>query len=266
MGNYMKSELYRIFHARTIYFLTAVLAVLAVFVNVVLYLFRVNTTRFPYGSVRFSFSNLITGMQIFYIGAMLVVMLLSVDEYKNGILKNAIAGGLSRTHIFVGKCIVYSITAMGSAAVILAAYISTAYGLLEYDPAVAQESSLPLQILLTGAAANLPFSLAAVILTVALSQIFKKESQVCILWALIIYLIPTAIQILGLKIPLCAQIAGWLPWNFLQTEVNATFSSRQMDALWMYPEGFLKLMIVGAVGIILFGAAGIAGFRKKDIS
>ncbi len=266
MVNYMKSEFYRIFHDRTIYLLTAVITGIAVFVNVVLYLFEVNTTNFPYGNVRFSFINLITGMPIFYIGAMLVVMLLSSDEYKNGVLKNAVAGGLSRTRIFIGKCIVYSVTAMGSAAVILAAYISTAYGLLEYDPAVALESSLPLRILLTGAAANLPFSLAVVILAVALNQNFKKESHVCIIWALIVYLIPNVLWILGLKLPLCARIAEWLPWNFLRTEVSAAYSSRQMDALWMHPEGFWKLMIVGVVGIVVFGAAGIASFRKKDIS
>ncbi len=190
MVNYMKSEFYRIFHDRTIYLLTAVITGLAVFVNVVLYLFEVNTTNFPYGNVRFSFINLITGMPIFYIGAMLV----------------------------------------------------------------------------TGAAANLPFSLAVVILAVALNQNFKKESHVCIIWALIVYLIPNVLWILGLKLPLCARIAEWLPWNFLRTEVSAAYSSRQMDALWMHPEGFWKLMIVGVVGIVVFGAAGIASFRKKDIS
>lgn len=266
MVNYMKSEFYRILHDKTIYLLTLTIAALTLLVNVVLYLFSTFTPAFPYGNVRFAFINLITGMQIFYIGAMLAVMLLSTDEYKNGVLKNAVAGGLSRIHIFIGKCIVYSVVATGSAAVILAVFISTAYGLLEYDPAIALESSLPLQVLLKGAAANLPFSLASVVLTVALSQIFRKESYVCILWALIIYLMPTALQILGLRISLCAQVAGWMPWNFLQTEVDVRFSGRQMDALWMHPEGVMKLMIVGVIGIILFGAAGILGFRKKDIS
>lgn len=266
MTNYIKSEFYRILHDKTIYFFTLFITALAVLANVVLYLFLTYTTSFPYGNVRFAFINLITGMQIFYIGAMLVVVLLSTDEYKNGVLKNAVAGGLNRIHIFIGKCIVYGAVSMGSAAVILGAFISTAYGLLEHDPAVAAESSLPLQVLLTGTAANLPFSLASVILTAALIQIFRKESHVCIIWALVIYLIPTILQILGLKISLCARIAGWMPWNFLQTEVDVRFSSLQMDALWMHPDGFMKLMIVGAVGIILFGAVGILGFRKRDVS
>lgn len=266
MVNYMKSEFYRILHDKTIYLLTLILAALTLLVNIVLYLFKTFTTAFPYGNVWFAFSNLITGMHIFYIGAMLVVMFLSTDEYKSGVLKNAVAGGLGRIHIFIGKCIVYSVVAIGSAGVILAVFISTAYGLLEYDPAIALESSLPLQVLLKGAAANLPFSVASVVLTVALSQIFRKESHVCIIWALIIYLVPTALQVLGLKILLCARIAGWMPWSFLQTEVYVRFSSRQMDALWMHPEGIIKLMIVGVIGIILFGAVGILGFRKKDIS
>lgn len=265
MINYMKSEFYRILHGKMIFLLTFVLTALAALFNVVLFLFAAQPQPFPYGNVWFSFSNLIVGMQIFYIGAMLVVVFLSTDEYKNGVLKNAVAGGLSRVHIFIGKCIVYSVAAMGSAAVILAVFITTAYGLLEHDPAVALESSLPLQVLLTGVAANLPFSLASVILTTALYQICRKESAVGIIWALIMYLLPIAFQLLGLKIPICARIAGWMPWNFLETEVNVAFSSRQMDALWMHPEGFWKLMTVGAIGIILFGMVGILGFRKRDI-
>ncbi|MEZ3471153.1 MAG: hypothetical protein K1W40_23090, partial [Schaedlerella sp.] len=196
----------------------------------------------------------------------LVVMLLSSDEYKNGVMKNAVAGGMNRIHIFIGKCIVYGIVAMISAAVILAVYILTTYALLEADFSVPLESTLPLKVLLTGAAANLPFSLASIVLTVALNQIFQKEIQVSIGWASVTYLIPLAVRLLGMQIPLCARIARWLPWNFLSTEVSVAFGSMQMDALWMHPEGFLKEMIVGAVGIFLFGALGIWGIHKKDIS
>ena len=219
---------------------------------------------------------LISDMEVFYIGAFLVVMLLSSDEYKNGVLKNAVAGGINRVHMFIGKCIVYGITAMVSAALILAAFISTAlilaafistaYLLLETDFSIPLESTLPLKVLLLGAAANVPFSLATVVLTMALYNIFQKDAQVGIGCAVIMYLIPTAFRLLGFQIPICARIAAWMPWNFVKTEVSAAFSIIQMDALWMHPEGFLKEMIAGAVGIVLFGALGIWGFRKKDIA
>lgn len=265
MTNYMKSEFYRIFHGKTIYLMTLILAGAAVFCNVVLYLFLAYAPGFLYGNVRYAFIVLITGMQLFYIGALMVVMLLSSDEYKNGTMKNAVVGGMSRIHIFLGKCMVYGITATGSAAVILTAYISAAVVLLGYDPSVPAESSLPLRVLLTGAAANLPFSLASVVLTVALCQIFQKESQVYVVWVYIVCVIPQAFRLLGFQIPLCARIAQWMPWNIVKTQVDVTFNSRHMDAVWMYPGGFLKLMIVGAIGIVLFGAMGILGFRKKDI-
>lgn len=266
MANYMKSEFFRILHGRTIYLLTLVMASLLVLMNVVLFLFSANAPGFPYGTVRFSFINLISDMEVFYLGALLVVMLLSSDEYKNGVLKNAVAGGTSRIHIFIGKCIVYGIVSIISAAVILAVYIFTTYALLETDFSVPMESMFPLKVLLTGTAANLPFSLASVVLTVALGQIFQKEIQVSISWAAVMYLIPLAVRLLGIQIPLCARIARWLPWNFLSTEVSVSFSSMQMEALWMHPEGFLREMIVGAVGILLFGTWGILGIRRKDIS
>ncbi len=266
MVNYMKSEFYRILHGKTIYLLTLVITGFAVFLNVVLYAFMTWTPDFPYGYVRFALIQMIAGIDVFYIGALLVVMLLSGDEYKNGVLKNAIAGGMSRSRIFIGKCIVYGIVAAASAAVILAVFISTAYGLLEWNPAVPLDSTEPLRVLLIGAAANLPFSLASIVLTVALSLIFKKETQVYIGWAFVVYLIPTAFQLLGFRNLLCARIAQWMPVIFLRTQINVTFSSMQMDVPWMYPEGFWKLIAAGVIGIILFGAAGILGFRRKDIS
>lgn len=265
MANYMKSEFYRIFHDKTIYLITLITTALAVLYNVVHYLALTWLTAFPYGNVRFVLSMLITGMQIFYTGALLVVMLLSTNEYRNGILKNAVASGMSRVQIFVGKCVVYGSVATLSAAVILTGFISTAYALLGWNPAVPLESVWPLQVLLTGAAANLPFSLASVVLTVALCQMFQKESQVYIIWVLIICVIPMSVQILGLKIPLLARIAQWMPWNYMKTQVSVSFLNRQMDALWMHPDGFLKCVAAGAAGIIIFGAAGILGFRKKDI-
>lgn len=266
MANYMKSEFYRILHGRTIYLLTLAMASLLVLMNVVLYLFSAFAPGFYYGTLRFSFIMLISEMEVFYVGAFLVVMLLSSDEYKNGVLKNAVAGGMNRVHMFIGKCIVYGITAMASAALILAVYIFTAYALLEVDFSVPMESTLPLRVLLAGVAANVPFSLASVILTTALCQIFQKEIQAGIGWAVIMYLTPMAFRLLGFQIPVCARIAGWMPWGFVKTEVSVAFSSMQMEALWMHPEGVLKELIAGAVGIILFGAVGIWGVRKRDIA
>ena len=81
----------------------------------------------------------------------------------------------------------------------------------------------------------------------------------------VISLIPMTVRMLGYKIPICARIAEWMPWNFMSTQVKVMFSDPQMEALWMHPQGFLKCIIVGVIGIVLFGAAGIIGFRKKDI-
>lgn len=265
MANYMKSEFYRILHEKTIYLLTLSIMGLAVLGNVALYLFLTLTPEFRYGTVHYVFGLLITSMQFFYIGAMLVVMFLSSDEYKNGVLKNAVAGGIGRVQIFLGKCIVYGIIATCSAAVILAAFIVSAQVLLGGNSAALTDSLYPLQVMLMGVAANLPFSLASVVLTVSLYQFFQKESEVSILWLIVICLIPIAVQLLGYKIPICARIAEWMPWNYTSTEVNVSFSNPQIEALWMYPQGFLKCIIAGAVGIAVFGAAGLIGFRKKDI-
>ncbi len=265
MANYIKSEFYRILHDKTIYVFTLVMTALTVFLNLVLYLFQTFTPEFRYGNTNYTFSLLIGSMQLFYIGAFLVAAFLSSDEYKSGVLKNVVAGGIGRIQILLGKCIVYGITATASAAVILMGFIGSAQMLLGWNPAVPVDAVHPLRVLLLGTAANLPFSLACVVLAVSLYQLLRIESQVYVIWISTICLIPIAINLLGLRIPLCAQIAGWMPWNFLKTGLDVSFNSPHMDALWMHPQGFWKCIVAGVIGIVLFGAVGVIGFRNKDI-
>lgn len=146
MANYMKSEFYRILHDKTIYVFTLVMTALTVFINLVLYLFQTFTPEFRYGNTNYTFSLLIGSMQLFYIGAFLVAAFLSSDEYKSGVLKNVVAGGIGRIQILLGKCIVYGITATASAAVILMGFIGSAQMLLGWNPAVPLDSVHPLRV------------------------------------------------------------------------------------------------------------------------
>lgn len=259
MANYIKSEFYRVFHGRSVYLLTVILTILVIAFNLILYGFGRMDGEFPYATVHFSFTTLIGSMRIWLYGALLITVFLTADEYKNGAIKNTIAGGISRNQIFLGKCVVYGSAALLSASVILAGFIASAYALLE------RETSNVLEIMLKGCAANLTSAFAALILTVALYCILEREIQVVIWWFVVVCGIPTVFFVLGFEMAIFNRIAEWMPFNYLQYEVSFVFSESKVQALWMEPEGMAKCIIAGAIGIVVFLTVGILGFRKKDL-
>lgn len=104
MANYLRSEWYRILHDRGIYLFTGVLCAIVLAANVILWAMA-HTPDFPYATVRFSLSNLISMMGLLFLMAGLLVWVLFGDDRANGTLKNALAYGLSRRGLFVGKCL-----------------------------------------------------------------------------------------------------------------------------------------------------------------
>lgn len=259
MLNYIKSEFYRVFHGKDIYIFTAVVSGLTLAINVILYLFNSRTANFPYGSIKYSLNILSSSMQILFLGSLLVTTSLFTDEYKNGTLKNTIAAGISRSQFFAGKCIVSTVMSFLSMVVILIAYIGSAYLLLDNTGGITVLDRL------AGVAVNIPMACAAVILTVALSCVFKKEgTAVVVAWMVIMWGIPKLSFIFGLKVDWLGKAAEWMPWNYLTYETSVDMT--QYKCLWDTPEGLAKCLIAGTVGIIVFYLAGVIYFRKKEIA
>ena len=152
MLNYTKSELYRIVHGRELYLFTGVLCAIVLLSSVLLWAMA-STPDFPYATVRFSLSNLISMLPSLFLLAGLLVWVLFADDRKDGTFKNAVADGCSRRDLFVGKCLVSTGLGLASMMVILAVYVGSAVLLLE-GPADA------VPILLKGVAAALPFTVA----------------------------------------------------------------------------------------------------------
>lgn len=105
MLNYMKSELYRIVHGRELYLFTGVPCAIVLASSVLLWAMA-STPDFPYATVRFSLSNLISMLPSLFLLAGLLVWVLFADDRKDGTFKNAVADGCSRRDLFVGKCLV----------------------------------------------------------------------------------------------------------------------------------------------------------------
>lgn len=258
MLNYIKSEFYRVFHGKVFYILTGTLSGLTVLMNIILYLFNRFVFEFPYGSIQYSLNILSGSMTTLLLGGMLVTSFMFSEEHKNGTLKNTVAFGIARGQFFTGKCIVCSAASLICMTVVLVFYYGSAYLLLN-DP-----GGITVLSRLKGIAANLPMAFAAVILTVALMCMIKKEISMTIWWMTVIWVVPTICFFAGLKIEWLNKAAEWMPWNYLKYEVSVNMS--EYRCLWDTPEGLAKCLIAGVIGIAVFYAAGLIAFRKREIA
>ena len=125
MLNYIKSECYRVMHSRSTYVMTGIMAVLPVLFHIILYVTGVassTTQDFPYDITSFSFSFLAGSPMLFTYAGLIVAAVLYEEEHKNGNMKNAVAFGISREKLFLGKCMTAVLTATVIMALVLTAY------------------------------------------------------------------------------------------------------------------------------------------------
>ncbi len=257
MINYIRSEFYRILHTKEIYLFNLLLTAGVLALNGGIHAAAATLPNIRYANVKFVLSFLTGSMDFLFIaGAVLAVLLFSGDR-KNGVMKNAVAYGMSRTSLFFGKCIVSFVMALASMVLLTAVYIVSAILLLE-GPAQPY-----VELMLEGIAANLPFAAAALILAVAFIQFFEKELIVGLAWMAVIYLIPSICYSTGFQFKTMAEIAAWMPRNYLMTEVTAGMNG--YACLWSEPEGAAKCVIAGVVGIVVFLSLGILINRRKEI-
>ena len=257
MINYIRSEFYRILHTKDIYLFNLVLMAGVLALNGGIYIAAATLPNIRYAKVQFVLSFLTGSMEFLFAAGAILAGLLFSGERRNGVMKNAVAYGISRTSLFFGKCIVSFVMALASMILLTAVYIISAVLLLEgpAQPYVEQ--------MLEGIAANLPFAAAALILAVGFIQLFEKELIAGLAWMGVIYLIPSVSYTVGFQFWVVAKIAAWMPRNYLMTEVTAGMSG--YECLWSEPAGAAKCVIAGVIGIAVFLILGAVINRRKEI-
>lgn len=258
MRNYIKSEWYRVTHTSTIYVFTGVLAGLTLLFNLLLWFLDKVDPTFPYGTTAFSLSNLVCFLTMLFFVGMILVCLLFAEDRKNGSLKNSIAFGISRTEIFVGKCVVSTLISLISLAVILIVFLSSAALLLE--PGVEPRA---VEITLQGVVCMIPMAVASEVLALALCIRYEKEVLAGIDWYAVMMAIPQILYVIGLKFDDVAKVAAWMPRNYLGSEVKVNMSG--WSCLWQTPEGVAKCLISSFIGLIVFLAYGLLLSKKQEV-
>ena len=261
MENYIKSECYRAIHTKWVYGATVLLGGLAILFHVILWLFATFDPTFRYGTTSFSFSNLVAEPMAYCIGAFLIAAILYEGERRNGTRKNSISNGISRTALFLGKCLVSLAVSFAVLIPVMAAYIGSGLLLLpQSGPVTVPDLLLEIPAVSLVAASSL-------VLGILVLETFDRTATGILVWYLILFGIPKIVFLLSLKLEFLYPIALWMPANFFNnfSSPDMAVNMSQCSAIWDTVPGMAKCFAAGGIGILLFTICGIRILRKKDV-
>lgn len=256
--NYMKSELYRNVRSKNNYLFLIGFVAFVILINVSLGLFANTQVNFPYGTTKYSLSSFYSSMVIPFFLCLTLTSLVFGQEYKNHTLINTVAYGISRHQIFLGKLIVTMIISVINIICISAAFIASAYLMLETS------SPIYLYELLYALIGSLPLFILATVFAHSCHFAFDSDLKRSSVWLTCLVFIPQILSLVGRRIIAVRNVANWMPWNIFK---NATFdfSTQQMAMNWSNPDIYMRCIIVGVLGSILFYLFGLESFKRKEI-
>ena len=253
MSNYLRSEIYRVFHTKETYFLIAGLAASSVFIEVLMAVFVTKSL-----GTKDAFYGIFDGMKLLCFLCIIIASVVFAVESKNHSLKYAVAYGTARGEIFLGRLITELIVASICFVASLAAYIVGAYLMLSDSG-----SAYTIQ-LIKGTFAATPIFIVCMVFTHSLYYFIDNELTLSIVWTIVIAVIPKILSALGSKVDMAGVIADYMPWYALS---NITVDKKTGDYIlgWLTNEGIIKCLLVGIIGSVVCYIIGLMVFRRKEI-
>ena len=257
MLNYLKSELYRVFHSSGIYLFIGICSLLVLAMNLILWGFNLKTENFYYANIDFSFSMLTSDMNIVLFLTAALASIITVDEFKFRTINNSIAFGISRIKIYISKILVALLASLLCLAIVEGVLIGSGYLLLD------SSNFHALTELLIGTAACIPSFIASLIAFISLYLLLSNMTSSIWTWIGIIVAFPTITSLLGMKIKFFDWLSSWLIFNIVGA---STLDENQMLIyMWSSAKGMQHCLLAGFLGIVIFLIFGILTFRKKEI-
>lgn len=268
MMNYIKSELYRILHSKGIYLLTGICMILLLSMNIVLGCFR-RVEHFSYATTEFAFNMVWSAFVVVFFLTLCMGSIIFAEEYKNKTIANSIAYGYSRISLYFGKFLTGLIVSAAALTAVIAVFIGSAYLLLE-------DSGIDfLMTLLRGIGASVPILIAGETAAVTLHFLVGTATGTTWSWLGIMFGIPIASELLGLKFAFFRRLSGWLIYEILQNgqqfivigpEAETGIPAEpQVVLTWMTQDGLTRMILAGLIGTAVFLIWGIVGVRRKEI-
>lgn len=255
MTNYIKSELYRIFHTKGVFILTGVCAAVVLLFVTVLWTMAAVDVDFPWATTKFAFSTLEADMHIpLFLSAIMGSLVVS-DDLKHRTINNSVAFGMSREQIYLAKVIVGIAVSAVCVLVTESVLIGSRYPLLE-DSGAAYTLSL-----LKGTAACIPAWAAGMTAIISLCYMTGSSGAIWS-WLLIMVVAPAVVNILGMKFELCKRLASWMLYPLISTTIP---TEEWLEYSWSTAAGFLKCQEAGIIGMSVFITLGILAIRRREL-
>lgn len=255
MTNYIKSELYRIFHTKGVFILTGVCAAVVLLFVTVLWTMAAVDVDFPWATTKFAFSTLEADMHIpLFLSAIMGSLVVS-DDLKHRTINNSVAFGMSREQIYLAKVIVGIAVSAVCVLVTESVLIGSGYLLLE-DSGAAYTLSL-----LKGTAACIPAWAAGMTAIISLCYMTGSSGAIWS-WLLIMVVAPAVVNILGMKFELCKRLASWMLYPLISTTIP---TEEWLEYSWSTAAGFLKCQEAGIIGMSVFITLGILAIRRREL-
>lgn len=256
MTNCIKSEFYRVFHTKAVYFLTGACLLAVLLFNVVLWVMATLDEGFPWATTKYAFSTLEVDMHIPLFLSAVMGSVIVADELKHRTINNSVAFGHPREQIFLSKVIVGLAASAFCLLVTEAGLISSGYLLLEDSGAMYTLS------LLKGTAACIPAWIAGMVAVISLYYMTGSTSASIWSWLLIMVAVPAVVSLLGMKFEFCARLTSWL----LYAMVSYSMPNEEWITFnWSTAAGFLRCQGAGLIGAALFIALGILSLRRREL-
>lgn len=256
MLNYLKSEIYRIRRSKGIYVFIGGAMALMFAMNLVLWLFHTYAEYFPYGTTKFSFSMLSTGMQTVLCLTVLASIIVFGDEFKHRTISNGISFGCSKTMIFLCKWLITLLVCAIGLVLVVGTLIGSGLLLLENSGIEAIKN------VLRAVVACIPLLIAGVTGALALIFLFRNEMTAVWVWLGIFVGSSMVVSLLGMKIELFSYLNQWLAFSIAGDlrldEVAGTWSM-----VWDTKEGFVRTIFAGILGTLVFLVIGCIGTKKE---
>ncbi|MDE6314466.1 MAG: ABC transporter permease [Lachnospiraceae bacterium] len=257
MLNYIKSDLYRIFHSKGIYVFVTVCSLLLFAMNLINHIANLKIEGFLYGTTDFAFGMVTSSMSYILCIVALFSTVICGDDYKNRTINNSISFGISRKKIYGAKLITALLTSALSLVIILGVLIISGYILLEHS------NTGELISLFTAVTACIPALICSLIACLTFYYIFGSVQTM--IWGFlgVFVAFPMVISLLALKFHFFQQLNNWLIYSMVS--YYSWDENENLVFLWNTTDGFFQLITAGIIGIVIFTIIGIFGIEKKEL-
>lgn len=260
MLNYIRAELYKVLHRKYPYITLAVFLLLESLMVAGYAFHNSHSYPTPFGGA------IIMILEFGAIGTCMCLLtgdMVFAGQYKNSTLKNEVSFGLSRTRIYLGKLAVMTLMSIAFMVVMLGYFMGLCAVILPHEgPAGFYFYTVADALIIVGyfLAVCLPLWLGGQ--AVACMCLFLVHSEICssFLYVGIYMVLDTFVELAGLLLrgrtgELLLKIHEYMPGPMMST-------AKSVVGDW----GFLgKAWIVGLFWVAVSTAAGIWGFKRKEI-